>query len=460
MHLKNLFVPRVVVLACTAWGLAVPALAQDSGQGPSATRWRAWVNHRLEMPDAKAFPRFGWSYFGYVKDQDSARDLGTYADAGFSDVQVRMQDDLLKKAGGTGLGLILGTWEGALDHPDRIDTLLKRAKSERVGAMVIVKDEPDQKSLEGIGQLNAKLLADGDARVLPLLTVLPAHASGPSTSSTRFNPGLACDRTGSYCDFVRRVATVAKPSAILPTLYAIYEDGTERGDYYEQLQEVRDLTRSQGIGHFGSVLVTPHYDGWSKKMYRRATRADIFWQAYSHIAYNAKGLSIYSYRTKPTDFEKPPTAYGEGVVTSAEGKPTETYRNLQDLNCELGALGKTLLQLDAAKVHGVRMPSQRGLDAGLPPSIEEAKGSAFLLAEMKGQGDDGRFVLVVNARHSGGDSADELRLRMSPSQQVKQLSVGPKCLREDVPLAEKDGWLQLKLEPGRAALLQVGQGKR
>lgn len=462
MRLMKLFAPRTVVLACAALGLATQALGQNSSQSQSAVRWREWLGHRLEAPDAKVFPRFAWSYFGYVEGQDSARDFGVYADAGFSDIQVRMQNDQLARASETGLGLILGTWENSIDHPERLDAVLRRTKGERAGAMVIVKDEPDQKSLDSIGKLNARLLAESDARVLPLLTVLPAHASGPSTSSTRFNPGLACERTGSYCDFVRRIATVAKPSAILPTLYAIYEDGSQSSDFYEQLREVRDLTKAQGIGYFGSVLVTPHYDGWTKNMYRKASRGDIFWQAYSHIAFNAKGLSFYSYRTKPTEFQKPPKNYGEGVVTSLEGKPTQTYRDLQDLNCELGALGKTLLQLDAQKVHGVGLSSQRGLEPGLPPSIVEAKGSGFLLAEMtrQGQADDGMYVLVVNGRHGASDSSDEIALRLRPGLHVKQQVAGRQCRLEEVRLREEQGWLPLKLEAGKAALLQVLHDKK
>ncbi|HEU4340180.1 MAG TPA: hypothetical protein VFU31_01270 [Candidatus Binatia bacterium] len=446
-----------------AW-LAV-ATYVAAGIGPaeaseSARRWEKWLVYRTsEIPDSKAFPRFAWSYFGYANQNDISRDVGIYAAAGLSDVQVRLRGDLPSKAKDNGLRLILGTWEASLERPERFDAIMQYAGKDRSVSMILLKDEPDARWLEAIGQLHSRMFGELGDHVLALLTVLPGHAARPG-AAWRFNPSLACSADGSYCDFLRQILTRAKPSAILPTLYAVYDDGSERADFYEQLATVRDLTKAYGIGHFGSVVVTPHLDGWSGKRYRSGNRADVFWQAYSHIAFNAKGLAFYSYRTKPEELSRGPYVFGEGLVTSIDGDPTPAYEIVKELNCEIGGLGKKFLTLQAGKVYGIGMQTGRGLEPGLPASLSVVEGNTLLISEMRARHSDETYLLLVNARHGRGAEAEDIAFKVRFGLRARRHAVTPQCASRVEWMKPADGWFRVTVPAGGAVLLEIVNSTR
>jgi hypothetical protein len=426
-------------------------------QEPSE-RWKSWLEERIKEPTSRQFPRFAWASFGYVEPKPINSDFATYANAGFTEVQSRLQSDFLDGASQEGLNLILGTWEKSIENDDRFTELMSAAKSNPSVRILLLKDETDLRTVPALGRLHQRVLEETPATVLPLLTVLPGHASKRGNES-RFDPAGACNLNGSYCDYIKKIVSDAKPSAILSTLYPIFEDGSYRNDYYQQLAEVRDITRAAKIGMFGFILVTPHLDGWSGKNYRQPNRADIYWQAYSLLAYNAKGLAFYHYRTAPKALGMKPLSYGEGVVSAQSSTPTNVYPVIQELNCELAAIGSTFLRLDAGKTFMPGNLAIQGFSSGLPAVLTEIHSNDVLLSEMTPAHGDDRYVLFVNALSGVFAAERRVRFKLQSNLVAMRISGDRNCKQQSSVLETRNGWIDLTLLPGSGVLIRLFKDK-
>lgn len=438
--------------------IALQSTAAFGQTSASSVRWKSWLEERMKEPASRQFPRFAWASFGYVESKPINSDFATYANAGFTEVQSRLNSNFLNYASQEGLNLILGTWEKSIENVNRFNELMLTATSNPSVRMLLLKDETDLRSVPALGRLNQRVLEETPSTVLPVLTVLPGHASKRDDGS-RFDPASACNFKGSYCDYIRKIVSDAKPSAILSTLYPIFEDGSYRSDYYQQLAEVRDITRAANIGMFGFILVTPHFDGWSGKNYRQPNRADIYWQAYSLLAYNAKGLAFYHYRTAPKELGMNPLRYGEGIVSAQSSTPTNVYSIVQELNCELAALGPTFLRMDAGKTF---MPGKlpiQGISSGLPAGLTEIRSNDVLLSEMTPMNGDDRYMLFVNTL--SGTAAAERRVRFKPQSNLTAMRItGDKnCKQQSSVLENRSGWIDLTLPPGAGVLIRLFKDK-
>jgi hypothetical protein len=447
--------PRKVVFAIAFFGLIAFQSIDVFGQiqEPSA-RWKLWLEERMKEPASRQFPRFAWASFGYVEKQAKDVDFATYANAGFTEVQSRLKSDFLAAASQEGLNLILGTWEKSIENDEHFSELMSAVKSNPSVRFLLLKDETDLRTVSALGRLNLRVLEETPPTVLPMLTVLPGHASKIQDGS-RFNPVTACNLKGSYCDYIKKIIIDAKPSAILSTLYPIYEDGSRRDDYYQQLAEMRDITRAAKIGMFGFILVTPHLDGWSGKNYRRPNRADIYWQAYSLLAYNAKGLAFYHYRTSPTSLGMKPLNYGQGIVSAQDSVPTDVYPIIQELNCELAAIGSTFLRLDAGKTFMPGNQAIQGISPGLPAALTEVRSNDVLLSEMISVHGEDRYILFVNTLSGTAAAEKRVKFKLQSDLVAMRISGDRNCNQQSSALETHNDWIDLTLAPGTGVLIRV-----
>lgn len=426
--------------------------------GPSfaetpAQRWKNWLELEAS-PDGRGFPRFAWAFFGYPKSALGLADFETYANAGFTSVQVRLDKNYVDAARASKLGLILGTWENAIGNSGSFDKIVDYAKSTNGVHFVLLKDEVNLKEARLVGDLNRRLLEQTPSGILPIQSVLPGHASS-SRDSSRFDPALFCNQKRSYCDYVESVMLDANASAILPTLYPLFDGNVIRSNYYENLAELRDLTRKHGIGLFGFVLVTPHLDAWAKRRYAEPTPATIYWQAYTSIAFNAKGLAFYSFKTKPSELNQPPLFYGDGLVGAGDknSAPTPAYSVVKSLNCEIQGLGGLFLKGD---FYESVLTSNGRVGKGWPFSLVDKSSRGFLVSEMRVKGQNASYFLIVNNNLDAGEKEDMVALTVDSSSALKKLSASRDCnFRTSKIDVDSRGRVDIGILPGHAVLLQI-----
>lgn len=418
-----------------------------------AQRWRNWLEWEAS-PEGRGFPRFAWAFFGYPKSGLSLADFQTYANAGFTSVQVRLDQNFIDAARENKLGLILGTWENAINNAAAFDKIADYARNDNGVHFVLLKDEVNLKEARLVGDLNRRIVEQTPSTILPIQSVLPGHASSPRDSS-RFDPALFCNEKRSYCDYVESVMLDSNASAILPTLYPLFEGNVIRSNYYENLSELRDLTRKHSIGLFGFVLVTPHFDAWAKRRYADPTPATIYWQAYTSIAFNAKGLAFYGFKTKPSEFNQPPLFYGDGLL-GGEGQypsPTSAYSAVKSLNCEIQGLGGVFLKGD---FYEALLTSKGRVGKSWPFSYSDKSSHGFLVSEMRVKGQNAPYFLVINNNLDAGGKEDMLSLAINASSSLKRLSASKDCnLQTSKVDVDSRGRVDIAVLPGHAVLLQV-----
>jgi hypothetical protein len=438
------------------------ALSSSIDESP-ATRWNAWRTERLLGPTAKAFPRFAWAYFGYSNINSTLTDFELYAKAGFTDVQSKAEAPLISSATKTGLGLILGTWEQATTNKGKLDQLIELARKESGVKMLLIQDEANRPLFARLGAINNLIFTKTDSRVLPLQTVLPAHAS-TSRDPTRFDPLLPCVAKFSYCNYIDDVIRQARPSALLVTDYPIWEGGEDRPGYYEELEQLRTHTQAAKIGLFGFILVTPHQDGWANRRFRRPDRSDLHWQAYTLLAYNAKGIAYYNYRPqlpgpKPSALSMK-HQFGDGIVTTKEGTPTSSYPLVRELNCELQAIGPLLMRLETSQIYhkenGIATPPT----STLPSTVASIEGDDVLLSAMDAGRGKSPHLLLVNTRHGANASTNRITLKLSAGYTATQLSPGSDCDLRRERLSEAKTGIVFEIAAGNGILIELDDSRK
>lgn len=436
------------------------AVATMSAQADSPSqRWQSWRQQQLSGAPDQAIPRLAWSFFGDggIPADDSG--FATYAKAGFTMVQTKLNPQAIETAEKQGLRIFLGTWEGAAGNDQKIQALAQRASSDNGIALLMLKDEADATYLDAIGHDNDTFYRSTPTRVLPIQTILPAHASKPNDKK-RFDPTRPCNAPGSYCDFFRHVEQTAHPAAVAVTLYPLLEGG-DRPGYQRELEEIRKLTETANIGMFGFVLVTPHHDGWANMRYKRPEQSDVMYQVNSLLANNAKGIFYYDYRIKAQDRDPERGAFGEALVSSADGQPTNTYGYVQRANCEIAAIGATLMGLDVRETF--RPDERRDQPAVMQTAAGQVtiSGPDLLVSRFEPHGGGGGgagWVMVVNTRHGAGSGAVKAHLQSAAGTSAVLAAPDDACRLRRSPLVEHGG-VDIEIPPGEGRLIEIKRGE-
>lgn len=89
--------------------------------------------------------------------------------------------------------------------------------------------------------------------------------------------------------------------------------------------------------------------------------------------------------------------YGFGpAIVDTEGKPTEIYEPVKEVNNEILKLGPTLMQLDSANVYQVGNSS--GYDTALPEDffIRPQGDAQLVISHMRNKNTDTDYAMLVN----------------------------------------------------------------
>ena len=269
-----------------------------------------------------------------------------------------------------------------------------------------VVDEPSARLFNRISAVNAYLL-EKDPKHIPYVNLFPTYATKEQLGNWTYE-----QHVDEYCRLV-------KPKLLSYDHYALMADGTVRPDYFLNLE----IIRRQSIKHdtpFNYILLSiPHL------IYKDPGEADIRWQAFTALAYGARGIMYFTYMT-PADCHN--------AIIDENGKPTAKYAIARKINGEIKKLGPTLMRLNSVAVYhtgslpdGCKPLPEGGLIRGV-------KGGEFVIGQF--DSDDGlRYAMFVNR-----SLTSPVRATIAFSQNVALSQVSPASGKEDsVSVGDDDG---------------------
>ena len=160
------------------------------------------------------------------------------------------------------------------------------------------------------------------------------------------------------------------------------EDGSLRNGYFSNLEAIRKAATRHKIPFWNVVMSTGCLP------YAEPTEAGLRFQAYTSLAYGARGLSWFTYFSQPIgNFRLAPIDHF--------GQKTATWYMLRRVNLHIHRLGPTYLKLTSVNVfhHPQGPKGSRGIKTS--KHLSKLTGGNFVVGEFLGPGKR-PSVLVVN----------------------------------------------------------------
>lgn len=239
----------------------------------------------------------------------------------------------------------------------------------------------------------------------------------------------------TYEEYVEKVVTQVHAPFISYDHYALFDDGSVRDTFWQNLDIVRKVAARQDVPFWNIVLSNSHF------RYAEPTQATLLLQAYATLAYGARGISYFTYFA-------PATGNYRLAPIDQFGHKTPTWDYLRYTNLQIQALGPTYIKLKSTGVfHHPNVPP------GLP-GLKESKlvagigGGNFCVGEFEGP-EGHPWILVVNKDIRTSCVADIKLKTPATIRKVNPYSghVGP--------LGGEDVWIA----PGAGELLELVPAK-
>lgn len=237
----------------------------------------------------------------------------------------------------------------------------------------------------------------------------------------------------TYREYLERFVQIVQPRFISYDHYALMDDGTLRGGYFQNLEAVRDVALKNNLPFWNIVLSNAHFH------YAEPTEAGLRFQLYTTLAYGGRGISYFTYFTP---------AIGNYRLAPIDpfGNKTPTWEMLRRVNLQLHRLGPTYLKLKSVNVfHHPEVPEGC---SGMRTSryLSEVVGTNLLVGEFEGPGGQ-PFAMVVNKDLHRSTS---FRIKFKQEGAIQMVNPYTGSLE---PWAGENNWLA----PGQGMLLCVAK---
>lgn len=174
-------------------------------------------------------------------------------------------------------------------------------------------------------------------------------------------------------------------------MYDYYPFGLQPGSFNEgQWYKNLDVVRKLGL-KTGAKTGTFIQSISLRNGYRRPNGNEIRFEAYSAAAYGYKQLAYFCWET-PNEID-----YGFGpAIVDINGKTTEIYEPVKEVNNEILKLGPTLMQLDSVNVY--QSGDSCGYGTALPDDffIKPQGNAQLVISHMRNKNTDTDYVMLVN----------------------------------------------------------------
>lgn len=333
--------------------------------------------------------------------------------------------DLVKAAGLRGIVMDgschVGDAEAQLPDDEinrRVEALVRRVNNHEAAFGYYLRDEPGAGAYPGLGRWVAAY-ARHAPNALAYINLFPNYASPAQMGVPTYEQYLE--------DYVRLV----KPRFISYDHYALMEDGSLRHGYFQNLEAVRKAALKHNLPFWNIVLSNAHFH------YAEPSEAGFRFQAYTTLAYGARGISYFTYFAP---------AIGNYRLAPVDqfGNRTPTWEMLRSVNLQIHRLGPTYVRLKS--VHVFHHPNVPDGCAGINTAVHvaEVRGGDLLVGEFEDE-KGVPYALVVNKDLRRSTS---FGIRFKRPGKVMMISA---YTGQEMSFAGENDWLA----PGQGMLLKL-----
>jgi hypothetical protein len=254
----------------------------------------------------------------------------------------------------------------------RVGQVVKKVKDHPAVWGYYLRDEPGAPAFAGLGRW-ADAVRKAAPGKTPYINLFPLYL--PDSLYKAWG-------VGDYEGYVEKFVETVKPTYISYDHYALMDDGSLRDGYFRNLEIVRRVALRHNIPFWNIVLSNAHFH------YANPTEGGLRFQAYTTLAYGAKGISYFTYFA-------PDIGNYRLAPIDQFGNKTATWDYLRSVNMQIHALGPTYLKLKSVNVfHHPNVPEGcQGIDSSR--FVKSVGGGDVVVGEFTGPAGK-PYVIAVN----------------------------------------------------------------
>jgi hypothetical protein len=300
----------------------------------------------------------------------------------------------------------------------RVTELIAEVRNHPAVYGYYLRDEPPASFFPGLAVVGG-IVKELHPGAWPYINLFPNYA-GPGTLGA-----------ADYDAYLEQFVETCRPTILSYDHYALLEGGGLRPEYFANLEAMRRAAVKHKLPFWNIVLAACHFN------YREVTAADFRFQAYTSLAYGARGLAYFKYFTPSLG------NYRAGPIDQF-GHETPTWHAMRSVNLQIEKLAPTLLNLSSDRVYhfGDVPPGCSGPDG---ESLVQSIAGPMMVGDFT-HADGSRYVMIVNK-----DFARSIPCGPQFREAVARLDLVSPYSGQLTPFVGEQVWLA----PGQGALLKL-----
>ena len=200
-------------------------------------------------------------------------------------------------------------------------------------------------------------------------------------------PNYAIDeqtQTKGYAAYLDQFLETCHPPILSYDHYALHDDGSLGGRYFENLEQMRAAARKAKVPFWNIVLSVAHFS------FAEPSLAGLRFEAYTTLAYGGRGLSYFTYFA-------PQVGNYRLAPIDQFGNETPTWSMMRNVNLQVLKLAPTMLKLTSDDVyHFASKPPAGCHPATTDDLLSGINDPEHFMAGDFTHADGSRWVMIVN----------------------------------------------------------------
>jgi hypothetical protein len=257
---------------------------------------------------------------------------------------------------------------------EKVKSLVAECRNHPAVYGYYLRDEPVASWFPGLAAVSSAV-KEFHPGVWPYINLFPNYANAGQLGAA------------SYDEYLEKFIDTCQPPVLSYDHYAIMEGGGFRDDvYWANLESVRRAAVKHKLPFWQIVLANGCLN------FREPSLADFRFQAFTSLAYGARGLAYFKY------FSAPVGNFRGGPIDQF-GHKTPTWDSMRFVNLQIEKLAPTLLKLTSDRVyHFGSVPT--GANGPDDQSLVKTNAGPMLVGDFTHE-DGTRYVMIVNKDFNG-----------------------------------------------------------
>jgi hypothetical protein len=307
----------------------------------------------------------------------------------------------------------------AADARKRATELIDKVRNHPAVFGYYLRDEPPAGFFPGL-KIVSDIVKERHPGAWPYVNLFPNYANAGQLGAA------------TYDEYVEKFVEVCQPPILSYDHYSIFEGGVFRSkEYFQNLESMRRAALKHELPFWQIMLSLGALN------FREPSAADFRFQAFTSLAYGARGLTWFTYFTPAVG------NFRNGPIDQF-GNPTPTWGYMQNVNLQIGKLAPTLLKLKSDRVyHFGEVPE--GCQGPDDQSLVKAINGPMLVGDFTHE-DGTRYAMIVNK-----DFANSVYCAPQLREPVPSIVFVSSYTGAETAFAGEQGWLA----PGQGVLLKL-----